>query len=622
MKVRKSLEKNSNIAHEDKSHMRIACDHADKAMLLHDIIQKSLNMAAWREIQEPWDALVTDGGKSVSSNIANGYTSLYYNSLVETFAIEDGVVIYSFWRPKKVIQGSCHDEMSDKFKAFVATEPRIWKLMPTDEDEATAAEQPAPMPDKKDTFELQAWETARAFDKYIKDFGKKWLKSWSCDLVYNWVEHELQHAATYFRIWRDTYATETADPDPLQVMQLGTIAAQECQKAITFSKEYCMVPDIRCVTREEFEVFKQVFLEKDKPLCRQFQPLASQCRKNNQWKAGELELVRAAPTEMDIAPLVNSYVDLKGQFTDEVTLDLCKYLAVTWKRNIRNCVWDLLDDQLINVIVTRAQELLAVHDVSQPSEKYKFFFTWAKYLKTAHTTDVAVLNQLKALKAKMDESNKNYTSARSEVRLVELAQLDPEERNEHMWSAEFGDTLKAVKDCGKSAQVIGKLVEDLFKTFSELVSGYDGTDSTDGYLQQSQENLALCVEKLKGAHMGVPGLDVEKLKQIIARNTKVYLAGQEYLRVEVPLRPQFAKLNKALIEWDYLALKMPPRYSRWRQRYRRGLLAVDGVGPGQIHGGTSGDGSLRVRHEDDHQHLWEDVPWPPRRVVVAHADHG
>ena len=335
----------------------------------------------------------------------------------------------------------------------------MWKVVPTDEEEALALEVPGLLP--SGAADKREYQIQRKFDELTKGFGATYLRWFAGEALYTLLENDMEGALEYCEIIQGMF---------LEGARLGqlvprTNAIRAGLSIKVFADGYSSVPSLRPFNDESFDCFKRVFITRRDLEQSCFKTLANGARKNKSFEELFKEVSQKSSYEIENCQEIEDFIARVQQPDPKDDLSDLPARMPFYKGAIRNKTYAFFANKYVELIGERAARLLHPSDMTELDEKYSSLKHYAENLKTLsdHRLTDANRTSLSQLKTRLEDSNDELVS---ELAIKRLEKMDSEVDEAFVSSTDFLaliTKLKAGKIPNATLTNVGDAILDCIK---------------------------------------------------------------------------------------------------------------------------------------------------------------
>ena len=494
-------------------------------------------------VQPSLKVLFNDYSQGLELNNERFVTAILAQEALQEGNFQQAVVMIQFWPAQA--EAELYDPNVDK--RFDKNNPRMWKLLPSDEDEADAQ---AESPEKPRLLsEQQDWEIARAFDKYTSQFPSQYVTWFACDALYSLMEKDMKEATKYFIMLVCKYEDDVLKTE----LKNSTKAFQQCKQIISFSKGYISIVCDHPFDQESYNEFRTHFvMQTGEGVPSSLRSLAGGARRNYEFQQREKLVTLCADTE------INNYEDLAHLLSlcQNSTLELVHLEGLA--KTIKNCTKDnaqIRDDLLIELmsgLLTRMKKTAIAmgqeSDVTPAAEKLATLRQFKENFANLPVVADQALTQ-DAAKLKLSISNLISKHAASEAEDTLRNILATPDRK-HFESDDLKSALSSVKDIKPYVYKLPTLVTAAFELSISVLREFtlENAVACRKNLKAIDTTLAAITAKMKSSNLP---LDFEQAKVtvLIDKGCNVLEMGFEW-QASPTKEGLWTRCNKAYVEFS------------------------------------------------------------------------
>jgi hypothetical protein len=457
----------------------------------------------------------------------------------------DACLISQYWQDTAMLD---YNPDARDVVVFDVKTPRVWKLVPNDEDEAALLDTALPAP--VGPTELRAWEVVVEFDKLTKDFGSMYKRWFVNDSLYELLGANSDGAVRFFKLFierRDT-AIEGG------LVRLQTKGQQECEDLLVFMRGYVGMMRDEIFDAKHHEPYEKAFLEEHSPIYNQFRQLRAGCAKDPKFKVRVNELLHGTPVELDYYLLVQQCeasmredgdnFDHAVQFGSYTAKLFGKIRGPAGMRMLRKCADEL---------GPKVETIMHPSCLLEPRPRVELLGRFdALFTELPLGTDPAVSRTISALKIKIAKVHKMLFAQLATDSLQGLAsKMD----DAFILGTDFVNTLESVTSHSALHDAYVLIMTRLVVLITEKIRELPSAPSASALWDSMYVALANftrievhCPRKSKLA------IKSEQVKLVLDRGRKMQEAGDAY-NAETSSRQKFTHFNRAIVEWSGVKVK-------------------------------------------------------------------
>ena len=446
--------------------------------------------------------------------------------------------------------------MTPLCKRFDYKNPRVWKLVPTDEEEVIAKELPGPEPAvpvaKREYF------TQRRFDELTKKFGADYLRWFAGEALYTLLETDMDRSCEYCDIITEMFL-EAAKVGQL-VPRTNAIRAGLSIKV--FADGYTSVPSVHPFNADSFDAFKRVFVVRRDIEQGAFKTLSNGSRKNEIFEKCFKEVSTKASYEIENCDEIEDFISRINKTTEKDDLSDLPPRLPFYKNAIRDRTYEFLVNSYVELIRNRAQVLMHPSDITDVYAKFHIFQSYESNLKGLNGYLVCDENRtsMAQLISKLAAAIKLLAA---EIAAVKLDALGVEMDEAFIASSDFLNYVAHLKPAKVPRDTLERIgcamcdsIKDMWPVFGSIAGPLLEGDSTDETsMHVILENFKALAKKMEALNMP-HSVDPTLLQTLLARGLKVFHSGTSWT-AQTDNERLFAAMNRAFVEFRGLDNMIP-----------------------------------------------------------------
>ena len=335
-----------------------------------------VRIKVFHEMRDPMHTLVVVLKKEPTVNVCRSYTAQAANAMLQQGDKLGSLQRFMFFQRDEEPSYNVDDPLA---RRFTLEDPRMWKVVPTDEEEALALEVPGLLP--SGAADKREYQIQRKFDELTKQFGATYLRWFAGEALYTLLENDMEGALEYCEIIQGMF---------LEGARLGqlvprTNAIRAGLSIKVFADGYSSVPSLRPFNDESFDCFKRVFITRRDLEQSCFKTLANGARKNKSFEELFKEVSQKSSYEIENCQEIEDFIARVQQPDPKDDLPDLPARMPLYKSAIRNKTYAFFTNKYVELIGERAARLLHPSDMTGLNQNTVASSTTRKTLKLSRT---------------------------------------------------------------------------------------------------------------------------------------------------------------------------------------------------------------------------------------------
>jgi hypothetical protein len=518
----------------------------DSSTKLGELHSQPARIQIFSKMREPMNTIVVELKKDPTVPNCRAWCAQVANALVEELQFRQALRVILIFQLNEEPHYSRDDPAA---KRFSLDQPRMWKVTPTDEDEALLEEQATPEP--LSPTDKRSWQIQQKFDELTKAFGSQYMRWFAGEALFKILETDMSKATEFCEILIEMLG----EADALGQLKPVTETIRACSTVATFGHGYLAVTSYKPFSEKSYAAFVGLFIERAGPEGCGLKTLGNGARKNAEFNALYFDVSQRTSYEQDNHDKIMDFFNRLAAPTEFDDLTDLGAIMKEYRNEVRGSCYEKLANGYVELLLARSENLMHPSNMTTTSEKHCLLRSLASEL--VNLSEYALSSKNKTDRAQISTK---LSIAIQQVSGQLAAEKITEQANEidDVWikSESFLTLivqLKAVSDHAATLEKIG--VAQVF-ALADMWPAFD--TQPDGDVEQQESNMFQLLENFKAmatkmAAVQAPhSIDAKLLNTVMARGLKVFKQGKlwkESVSNGDRTAQHFVSLNRAYMEW-------------------------------------------------------------------------